>query len=117
MKITEKTDEDIFSIAKPMIDDVIKGSNAKDWTLFSKYQTDEELYDPDNRKNVEAQWQKSEFLTSLDPEWQLLTILRRGEVAILVWKQTSTKVEGEVLACYSIQQMGQEVKEVGFRVI
>ncbi|KZN13592.1 hypothetical protein [Marinomonas sp. TW1] len=117
MKITERTDEDIFSIAKPMIDDVIKGSNAKDWTLFSKYQTDEELYDPDNRKNVEAHWQKSEFLTSLDLEWQPLTILRRGDIATLVWKQTSTKVEGEVLACYSIQQIGQDVKEVGFRIL
>ncbi|BFM51309.1 hypothetical protein [Marinomonas sp. THO17] len=115
--MTEKTDEEIYRIGKPMIDEVIAGSNSKDWALFSKYQTDEERYDPNNRKNVEAQWQDNAFLTSLNPEWPLLTIIRRGEVAMLVWKQTSTLMAGEVLACYSIQQFGDEVKEVGFRIL
>ena len=117
MSISDKSEDGIMRIAKPMIDDVIKGSNTKDWALFSKYQTDEELQDPNNRKNVEAQWRDNEFLTSLNPKWQLLTMIRRGDVAMLVWKQTSTQVEGEALACYSIKQIGEEVKEVGFRLL
>lgn len=100
-----------------MLNDVIEGSNQKNWALFSKYQTQEEINNPDNRKNVEAQWEQHEFLTSLLLNREFLGILRRDDMVQVVWKQKSTKVSGDFLACYAIKQIENEVKEVSFRIM
>ncbi|ADZ92724.1 hypothetical protein [Marinomonas mediterranea] len=117
MSIVDKTDSEIFEIALPMINDVIQGSNEKNWALFSKYQTAEELNDPDNRKNVEKLWNEHEFFTSLSAEREFLAVIRRDDIAQVIWKQVSTKVVGEYLACYFLKEVDNEVKEVGFRVL
>ena len=117
MAITDKTDKEIIEIVKPMIDEVVKASNKKDWQTFCKYQTDEEANDPENKKNVLAQWKDSKVLTSLSLEREILGVMRRDDVALVYWKQTSTEVSGEFLACYHVKELGQEIKEVGFLLI
>ncbi|TYL47338.1 hypothetical protein [Marinomonas sp. IMCC 4694] len=46
MTITTKSDAEIIDIVQPMIDEVVKASNKKDWAEFSKYQTQQEAQDP-----------------------------------------------------------------------
>ncbi len=117
MAITDKSDKEIIEIVEPMIDEVVNASNQKNWDLFSKYQTTEEANDPENRKSVESQWEESDLLTSLNPEREILGVLRRDEVALVYWKQTSNKVPGEYLATYHVKEVGQEIKEVGFLIV
>ena len=117
MAITEKSDQDIIKIVEPMINDVISASNQMNWALFSKYQTNEEANDPENRKNVEKQWSESKFLTSLSLQREVLGVLRREDVASVFWKQTSKDVAGEYLATYQIKEINHEIKEVGFLLI
>ncbi|WP_245957873.1 hypothetical protein [Marinomonas piezotolerans] len=115
--ITLKTDDELLAIAMPMVDDVVKASNNKDWEAFSMYQTAEEADDPDNKQNVLRQWEQQEFLSSLNTDREVLTILRRDGTASIVWKQTSDKVRDEFLAIYSIREIEGEVKEVGFVIL
>ncbi|MDF9434310.1 hypothetical protein [Chromohalobacter israelensis] len=117
MAITDKSDKEIIEIVEPMIDEVVDASNQKDWDSFSKYQTDEEARNPENRKSVERQWKESDLLISLTPEREILGVLRRGDVAVVYWKQTSTKAPGEYLATYHIKEIGNEIKEVGFLIV
>ncbi|ARU56427.1 hypothetical protein OLMES_2364 [Oleiphilus messinensis] len=117
MAITDKSDQEILHIVKPMIDEVVDACNRKDWDSFSKYQTDEEANNPENRKNVERQWNESDVLTSLKPEREILGVLRRDDVALVYWKQTCDNVPGEFLASYLIKEINHEIKEVGFLVI
>ncbi|SDG58464.1 hypothetical protein SAMN05216571_1221 [Onishia taeanensis] len=117
MAITDKSDKEIIEIVEPMIDDVVNASNKKDWSLFSQYQTDEEANDPENRKSVERQWKESRLLTSLNPEREILGVLRREDMALVYWKQTSNKVSGEYLASYHIKEVNKEIKEVGFLIV
>ena len=116
MNITDKSDREIIEIVSPMIDEVVKASNERDWKTFSKYQTDEEANDPKNRKNVEAQWESSKLLTSLNTDREILGVLRRGDEAVVYWIQTSTGLSGEFLASYHVKQFGQDVKDVGFLI-
>jgi hypothetical protein len=116
MPITSKSDDEIISIIQPMIDNVVKASNQKDWDQFSRYQTDEERLDPENRKNVERLWKEEEFFTSLNTDREILGVLRKRDVAQLVWKQTSTRVSGDALARYFVKEIDQEIKEVGFLI-
>ena len=100
-----------------MINDVVVASNQMNWELFSKYQTDEEANDPENRKNVEKQWSESNFLISLSLKREVLGVLRRDDVVSVFWKQTSDDVAGEYLAIYQIKEIDHEIKEVGFLLI
>ncbi|MBZ5876903.1 hypothetical protein [Chromohalobacter israelensis] len=117
MAITDKSDKEIIEIVKPMIDEVVDASNQKYWDSFSKYQTDEEARNPENRKSVERQWEESGLLTSLTPEREILGVLRRDDVAVVYWKQTSNKIPGEYLATYHIKEIDNEIKEVGFLIV
>lgn len=117
MAITDKSDKEIIEIVAPMIDEVISASNQKDWDLFSKYQTDAEANDPANRKNVERQWEESSLLTSLNPVKEILGVLRRDDIAVVYWVQTSNKVPGEYLASYHIKEVNNEIREIGFLIV
>ncbi|MCE0495016.1 hypothetical protein [Vibrio salinus] len=117
MRLMELSDSEIIRISKPMIDDVIKGSNEKNWALFLKHQTLKEASCPENRLNVEKQWEENEFLTSLSTERQILGVLRRDGYVNIIWKQTSTKVTGDFLAIYSLEEIDHEIKEAGFRIL
>jgi len=114
MSITNKTDQEIIAIVQPMIDAVIDASNKKDWASFSAFQTDEEARDPRNKSNVLKLWEENAFLTSLNPEREILGVLRNEDVAQVVWKQTSSKVPGEFLARYFIREIDGHIKEIGF---
>ncbi|MGR0278518.1 hypothetical protein ACUM5Y_05625 [Marinomonas dokdonensis] len=116
MSITSKSDAEILAIALPMINAVVNASNQQDWTSFCAYQTKQEAFDPDNKASVLKAWKERPLFTSLSIDRELLGVLRNGEVAQIIWKQTSTKVEGEYLARYFIQEIDQEIKEVGFLI-
>ncbi|MDT8894312.1 hypothetical protein RSO41_06550 [Halomonas sp. I1] len=117
MAITDKSDKEIIEIVEPMIDEVIHASNQRDWESFSKYQTAEEANSLENRRSVERQWEESHLLTSLNPGREILGVLRRDGVALVYWKQTSSKVPGEFLATYHVKEVGQDIKEVGFLIV
>ncbi|NGN97299.1 hypothetical protein G5S52_06380 [Grimontia sp. S25] len=114
MSITLLTDDEILAIAIPMIDAVVKASNGKDWDAFCVYQTKEEAEDPENKAGVIKAWEEFDLFSSLTLERQILGVLRNEDIAQIVWKQTSTKVEGEYLARYFITEIDKEIKEVGF---
>lgn len=114
MTITAKSDAEILEIALPMIDTVVKGCNQKDWAVFSMYQTEHEANDSANKSNVERLWEEHEFLTTLSLDREILGVLRKDDVAQIVWRQTSTAVDGDYLARYFIKEVDQQIKEVGF---
>lgn len=108
------SDSEILEIAQPIINDIINGSNQKNWALFSKYQPDEVANDTQNRQSVEKQWQKVEFLTSLEKDREILGVLKRENIIQIVWKQRSSKVEGDFLARLFLKEINKKIKEVGF---
>lgn len=116
MSINEKSDSEILSIALPMINEVVQASNDKNWPSFSKYQRLDEAQDPNNKQQVEQLWQNQPLFTSLSLDREILGILRRGDIAEIIWRQTSTQVPGDYLARYAIKVIDQEVKEVGFLI-
>lgn len=116
MSITNKSDAEILAIALPMIDAVVNASNQQDWTSFCAYQTQQEALNPDNKAYVLKAWREQALFTSLSLDREVLGVLRNDGVAQIIWKQTSTKVSGEYLARYFVQEIDQEIKEVGFLI-
>ncbi len=112
MDILQKTNDEILKIAEPIWDDIIRAGNEQDWDLFSKYMP-KEIVTEDHRKDVENQWSNNDLLTSLTVRREFIDILRRKDCVVVLWKQWSTKVEGEFLGRLYLQTRNDEVKTVG----
>ncbi|MCJ8318275.1 MAG: hypothetical protein MJK12_01490 [Colwellia sp.] len=115
MEISNKSDTEILKIAESMWDDIVEGANTKNWHLFSKYMPASDVTD-EAKKDVERQWQQVPLLTSLSTKREFINILRRNDSVLVLWKQWSTKEEGEFLAMLNLKSMGTEIKSVGIFV-
>jgi hypothetical protein len=94
--IIDHTDEELLAIAHPMWDDLIKYSNKGQYGKFiRKFSYD--LLLGLNEVEVGKQFAKSELTRNLDPEWDFLGTIRRGQHVTLLYRMRSTKKEGEWL--------------------
>ncbi|MBM6551851.1 hypothetical protein [Marinomonas ostreistagni] len=112
MDIVQRSDEDIRVLAEAIWDDMIKGSNSKDWALFAKHMAAESVTDQ-ARAMVEHQWQYSKLFTSLIEQPEYMGILRQTDHVLVLFKQLSSKAEGEYLAMLYLKTIDDEVKVVG----
>jgi len=115
MGILNKSDSEILKIAEPMWDDIVEGGNTKNWELFSKYMPASDATD-EAKKDVETQWESNSLLTSLSLNREFISILRRGDSVLILWKQCSTKEDGEYLAMLNLKCIDSEVKSCGIFV-
>jgi hypothetical protein len=115
MDILTKSDSEILKVAEPIWNDIVKGANDKNWDLFSKYMPESDKTD-EAKQDVEKQWEQVPLLTSLTAKKELVGILRRKDSILVLWRQWSTKEDGEFLGMLSLQSEGTEVKSIGMFV-
>ena len=96
MKLLEKTDEEILEIANPIWDDLVKYSNNKDYSGFTKHFSAQMLYGA-NEVEIGKQWANNKLLTSLSKQRKFFGCLRRNNFVTVLFKQTSDTVPGEFL--------------------
>ena len=96
MQLLEKTDEEILDIAKPIWDDLVKYSNNKDYSGFTKHFSAQMLYGA-NEVEIGKQWANNKLLTSLSKQKEFLGCLRRNNFVTVLFKQTSDTVLGDFL--------------------
>lgn len=96
MNIIEQTDDEILAVAHPMWEDLIRYSNEGEYGKFIRHFSYELLYGL-NEVEVGKQFAKSELTRSLDPKYEFLGLIRRGEHVTVLYRMRSTKKEGEWL--------------------
>jgi len=96
MNITEKSDDEILAIAKPLWSDLIKFSNEGNYGEFVK-NFSVALANGLNEIEVGRQFTHSELTKNLAANADYLGIIRRGEHVTVLFRQRSTKRKGEWL--------------------
>ena len=96
MNILEKSDEELLAIADPLWADLIKWSNAGKYGEFVKHFSKTLAFGL-NQMEVGKQFAKSELTRNLSEDFEHLGFIRRGEHVTVLYKQRSTKKEGEWL--------------------
>ena len=96
MNIVDKSDEEIMALANPTWRDLIKSSNDGNYADFVK------CFSPSlmlglNEIEVGRQFATSELTRNLSDEFDELGIIRRGEHVSVLYRQRSTRREGEWL--------------------
>ncbi len=112
MNIIEKTDEEILAIANPLWCDLVKYSNEGQYGEFVKNFSNS-LASAMNQVEVGHQFVKSELARNLSEDADNLGIIRRGEHVTVLYRQRSTKKEGEWLGRLVLGYENGEVRIFG----
>ena len=112
MKLLEKTDEEILKIANPIWDNLIKCSNNKDYSGFTRDFSAQMLYGA-NEVELGKQWANNKLLTSLSNQKDFLGCLRRNNFVSVIFKQKSDTVSGDFLGRLVLGVEGDKVKVFG----
>ena len=75
MKLLEKTDKEILEIANPIWDDLVKYSNNRDYSGFTKHFSAQMLYGA-NEVEIGKQWANNKLLTSLSEKKRVFGLLK-----------------------------------------
>ena len=112
MKLLEKTDEEILEIASPIWDDLVKYSNNKDYSGFTKHFSAQMLYGA-NEVELGKQWTNNKLLTSLSKQKEFLGCLKRNNFVTVLFKQKSDTTPGEFLGRLVLGIEDDKVKVFG----
>ena len=112
MSLQDKTDEEIFKVAEPIWDNLVKSSNIKDYGSFTRDFSSQMLYGA-NEIELGKQWANNKLLTSLSDKKEVLGCLRRNLHVTILYKQTSNTVPGEFLGRLVLGVEDEEVKVFG----
>ena len=96
MNLQDKTDEEIIKIADPLWDNLIKCSNNKDYSGFTKDFSAQMLYGA-NEVELGKQWANNELRVNLSENKDCLGCLRRNDYVTIIYKQKSKKIPGDFL--------------------
>ena len=108
MSILDKTDEEIFKIAEPIWNNIIKSSNTKNYGGFTRDFSSQMLYGA-NEVELGKQWASNKLISSLSEKCEAIGCLRRNQHITVLYKQISNKIPGEYLGRLVL---GEEVGEV-----
>ena len=112
MNLLEKTDKEIIEIANPIWDNLVKTSNIKNYSGFTKDFSAQMLYGA-NEVEIGKQWANNELLTNLSEKKEVFGCLRRNLYVTVLYKQTSDKVPGEFLGRLVLGVEDNKVKVFG----
>ena len=96
MNLLDKTDAEILEIANPFWHNLIKCSNKKDYSGFTKDFSAQMLYGA-SEVELGKQWANNELLVNLSIKSKFLGCLRRNNFITVIYKQTSEKISGDFL--------------------
>jgi hypothetical protein len=96
VNITEKTDEEILAMARPVWIDLVKYSNEGNYGAFAKNFSGS-LARAVDQVVAGHQFANSELARNLSPDFDFLGTIRRGEHVTVLYRQRSTKKPGEWL--------------------
>jgi len=112
MNLLEKTDEEIIKIANLIWDNLIKSSNIRDYSGFTKDFSAQMLYGA-NEVEIGKQWANNKLLTNLSEKKKVFGCLRRNLHVTVLYKQTSDKVPGDFLGRLVLGVEDDKVKVFG----
>ena len=112
MNIIEKSDEEIRAIADPLWRDLVRYSNEGKYGEFVKHFSSS-LALAMNQVVAGHQFANSELARSLSEDVDPLGIIRRGEHVTVLYRQRSTKKQGEWLGRLVLGHENGEVRIFG----
>tara|TARA_B100000029_G_scaffold420396_1_gene426270 strand:+ start:78 stop:428 length:351 start_codon:yes stop_codon:yes gene_type:complete len=112
MSLLNKKDDEIYKIANPIWDNLVKSSNLKDYGSFTKDFSSQMLYGA-NEVELGKQWASNKLLTNLSEKREFLGCIRRDNFITVLIKQKSDAVSGDFLGRLVLGIEDDQIKVFG----
>ena len=112
MSLLDKKDDEIFKLAEPIWDNLVKSSNMKDYGSFTKDFSSQMLYGA-NEVELGKQWASNKLLTNLSEDREFLGCLRRNGFVTVLLKQKSSNITGDFLGRLVLGVEDEQIKVFG----
>ena len=112
MNLLSKSDEEIFEIAKPFWENLIRSSNLKDYGGFTRDFSTQMLFGA-NEVELGKQWANNKLIINLTETYEPFGTLKRGDHVTILIKQRNTEIQGEFLGRLVLGLENDEVKIFG----
>ena len=112
MSLLKKKDQEIFKIAEPIWDNLVKSSNMKDYGSFTRDFSSQMLYGA-NEVELGKQWASNKLLTNLSEKKEFLGCLRRNNFVTVLLRQKSKEVPGDFLGRLVLGVEDDQIKIFG----
>ena len=112
MSLLNKKDDEIFKIANPIWDNLVKSSNLKDYGGFTRDFSSQMLYGA-NEVELGKQWASNKLLTNFSEKREFLGCIRRDNFITVIIKQKSDAVSGDFLGRLVLGIEGDQIKVFG----
>ena len=112
MDILSMTDDEVYAVAKPIWDNLVKSSNLKDYGGFTRDFSTQMLFGA-NEVELGKQWANNKIITNLNETYKPFGTLRRGEHITVLIKQTNKEIAGEFLGRLVLGVEDGEIKIFG----
>ena len=112
MNFVNKKDEEIFKIAEPIRENLVKSSNIKDYGGFTRDFSSQMLFGA-NEVELGKQWAGNKLLTNLSEKGEFLGCLRRNGFVTVLFKQTSSTIPGDFLGRLVLGVEDEQIKVFG----
>ena len=112
MSLLDKKDDEIFKMAEPIWDNLVKSSNIKDYGGFTRDFSSQMLYGA-NEVELGKQWANNKLLTNLSEKREFLGCLRRNNFITVIIKQKSDTVPGDFLGRLVLGVEDEQIKVFG----
>lgn len=109
MKLLNLSDEELLTIANPIWENLIEGTNIKNYSVLSRDFSKGMLKCIDE-KEMERQWEES-ILLPVDQKREFLGCVRKEKAIIFRWKLNSAK--GEILGELALGEENKKIKILG----
>ena len=115
MDLSVISDEEVKNFSAPILGELIKASNEKNWDAFSSFFI-VEGQSPEARDDVKNQWETNPVITSFNQNSVFLGVLRRSDHIVTLWKMRSEKAADDILGFLAFKEVDNDVKVYGFRI-
>ena len=112
MSFLDKKDEEIYKIAEPIWDNLVKSSNTKNYGGFTRDFSSQMLYGA-NEVEIGKQWAGNKLLTNLSHKKEFLGCLRRNGFITVLLKQRSEEIPGDFLGRLVLGVEDEQIKVFG----
>lgn len=95
------SDQEIFKIGNPIMDNLMEGSNEKNWEKHTKHFTPGSK-SKFSEENLLSQCKKHQLTHGFFTTREFIGITHHPKYVNILWKQRMTKVKGEYLAILTL---------------
>lgn len=111
MKFFDHSDEEIISIAEPIMESLKEGTNKNNYDIFSKYFSSK-MFDLVDKKRFTEQTEKNVPIFGKLSAQTILGCVRREFGVTVIYRQNTMKKKGELVGQVSLDNENGEFKVI-----